>query len=103
MTAIIDIGTLIVRTPETCGNRPRIAGARVSVQRIVVWHKRGLTPEEIRDRVALRMQHRLGHLNLAQIHAALAYYYANQNEIEEYLAAEEADYHRFEAQHKASI
>lgn len=95
MTAIIDIGTLIVRTPETCGNRPRIANTRVSVQRIVVWHKRGLTPEEIGDR--------LGHLNLAQIHAALAYYYANQNEIEEYLAAEEADYHRFEAQHKAGI
>ena len=42
MTAIIDIGTLIVRTPETCGNRPRIGGTRVSVQRIVVWHKRGL-------------------------------------------------------------
>ena len=73
MTAIIDIGTLNVRTPETCGNRPRIGGTRVSVQRIVVWHKRGLTPEEIRNR--------FGHLNLAQIHAALAYYYANQDEI----------------------
>ncbi|NEQ39121.1 MAG: DUF433 domain-containing protein [Okeania sp. SIO3I5] len=95
MTAIIDIGTLIVRTPETCGDRPRIAGTKVSVQRIVVWHKRGLTPEEI--------GYRFGHLNLAQIHAALAYYYANQNEIEEYLVAEEADYHRFEAEHKAGI
>lgn len=95
MTAIIDIGTLIIRTPETCGDRPRIAGTRVSVQRIVVWHKRGLTPEEIGDR--------FGHLNLAQIHAALAYYYANQDEIEDYLAAEEADYHRFEAEHKAGI
>ena len=95
MTDIIDIGKLIVRTPETCGNRPRIGGTRVSVQRIVVWHKRGLTPEEIRNR--------FGHLNLAQIHAALAYYYANQDEIEEYLAGEEADYHRFEAEHKAGI
>ena len=103
MTAIIDIGTLIVRTPKTCGvraalrmqHRPRIAGTRVSVQQIVVWHKRGLTPEEIGGR--------FGNLNLAQIHAALAYYYANQDEIEEYLAAEEADYHRFEAEHKAGI
>ena len=93
MTAIIDIGTLIVRTPDTCGDRPRIAGTRVSVQRIAVWHKRGLTPEEIRDR--------FGRLNLAQVHAALTYYYANRDEIEEYLAAEEADYHRFEAEYKA--
>lgn len=93
MTTIIDIGTLIIRTPDTCGDRPRIVGTRVSVQRIAVWHKRGLTPEEIRDR--------FGHLNLAQIHAALAYYYANRDEIEEYLAAEEADYHRFEAEYKA--
>jgi len=93
MTAIIDIGTLIIRSPDTCGDRPRIAGTRVSVQRVAVWHKRGLTPEEIRDR--------FGHLNLAQIHAALTYYYANRDEIEEYLAAEEADYHRFEAEYKA--
>lgn len=93
MTAIIDIGTLIVRSPDTCGDRPRIVGTRVSVQRIAVWHKRGLTPEEIRDR--------FGHLNLAQVHAALTYYYANRDEIEEYLAAEEADYHRFEAEYKA--
>ena len=50
MTARIDIGTLIVRTPYTCADRPRIAATRVSVQRIAVWHKRGLTPEEIRDR-----------------------------------------------------
>ncbi len=56
------------------------------MQRIAVWHKRGLTPEEIRDRVALRMQHRFGRLNLAQVHAALTYYYANRDEIEEYLA-----------------
>ena len=101
MTAIIDIGTLIVRSPDICGSRPRIAGTRVSVQRIAVWHKRGLTPEEIRVRVALRMQHRFGHLNLAQVHAALTYYYANRDEIEEYLTAEEADYHRFEAEYKA--
>jgi hypothetical protein len=31
-----DIGTLIVKSPETLGGRPRIAGTRVSVQRIKV-------------------------------------------------------------------
>ncbi len=31
MSTITDIGTLIVRTPETCGGRPRIAARRVSV------------------------------------------------------------------------
>ncbi|HEY9851255.1 MAG TPA: DUF433 domain-containing protein [Leptolyngbyaceae cyanobacterium] len=32
MTTTIDIGTLIIRTPETCGNRPIIAGTRISVR-----------------------------------------------------------------------
>ena len=32
--SVTDIGTLIVKSPETLGGRPRIAGTRVSVQRI---------------------------------------------------------------------
>jgi uncharacterized protein (DUF433 family) len=39
MSTITDIGTLIVRTPETCGGRPRIAGRRVSVQQMAVLYK----------------------------------------------------------------
>jgi uncharacterized protein (DUF433 family) len=79
----VDIGTLIVASPEIRGNRPRIAGTGVTVQRVVGWYKLGLTPEEISDRI--------GHLNLAQVHAALAYYHANREQVEADLAAEEAE------------
>ena len=84
----VDIGTLIVASPDIRHNRPRISGTGVTVQRIVGWYKLGLTPEEISDRI--------GHLNLAQVHAALAYYHANRDQIEAEMAADEADGDRIE-------
>lgn len=83
MTNVTDIGTLIVRSDDVRGGRPRITGTGVTVRRIVGWYKLGLSPEEIADRV--------GHLTLAQIHSALAYYHANQEEIEADIAAEESE------------
>jgi uncharacterized protein (DUF433 family) len=89
----IDIGTLITRSPDIRGGRPIIAGTGVTVRRIVVWYKLGLTPEEIPDRI--------GHLTLAQVYAALTYYHANRDEIEADLAQEEAEAERLEALHAA--
>lgn len=86
MPTLTDIGTLIVRTPETCGGRPRIAGTRISVQRIAAWYKTGLNAEEIVER--------MGNLTLAQVYAALTYYHANREEIEAYLTTEKVDYER---------
>jgi uncharacterized protein (DUF433 family) len=83
MQMVTDIGSLIVRSPEICGGRPRIAGTGVSVRRIVGWYKQGLSPEEIAEQ--------FGHLSLAQVYAALAYYHANRDEIEADLAAEEVE------------
>jgi uncharacterized protein (DUF433 family) len=88
MDHAIDIGTLIVRTPEIRGGRPRIAGTGVTVRRIVGWYKLGLSPEEIVDRI--------GHLSLAQVYAALTYYHANREEIDADIAAEEAEADRLE-------
>jgi uncharacterized protein (DUF433 family) len=87
-TATIDIGNLIAQDPEARGDRPRIAGTGVTVQRIVSWYTLGLNPEEIADR--------MGHLSLAQVHAALAYYYANREEIEAAMALDEASGDRAE-------
>lgn len=81
-TTTVDIGTLIVRSPEIRGGRPRIASTGVTVQRIVGWYKLGLSPEEIAQE--------FGHLTLAQVHAALAYYHANREEIESAIAEDEA-------------
>ena len=47
MQTLTDIGTLIVRTPGTCGGRARIAGTRITVQYIVNEIRAGVTPEEI--------------------------------------------------------
>lgn len=83
-----DIGSLITLTPDVRGGRPRIAGTGVTVQRIVGWYRLGLAPEEIADE--------FGHLTLAQIYAALAYYHANRGEIEAAIAAEEETADRLE-------
>jgi len=91
MTVAVDIGTLIVRTPNICGGRPRIAGTGVSVRRIVGWYKLGLSPEEIANRI--------GHVSLAQVYAGLAYYHANREEMEADIAAEEVEADRLEREH----
>jgi len=93
MAGSTDIGALIAQTPGICGGRPRIAGTGVSIRRIVGWYKMGYSPEEIADQY--------GHLNLAQVHAALAYYHANRDELEAELAEEDAEYDRLEASHRA--
>lgn len=85
-TAPVDIGTLITRSPEIKGGNPRIAGTGVTVQRIVGWYKLGFDAEEI--------AHKISHLTVGQVYAALAYYHANTDEIEKLLADEEADHDR---------
>ena len=91
MQTITDIGTLIIRSPEIRGGRPRIAGTGVTVRRIVWWYKQGLSPEEIVDQFE--------HVTLAQVYAALAYYHANREEIEADLAREETEAAALEQQH----
>lgn len=82
MGTIVDIGSLIERSGEIRRGRPCIAGTGVTVRRIAGWHNLGLSPEEIAAR--------LEHLTLAQVHAALAYYYANRDEIDSDIQNEEA-------------
>lgn len=81
MPAVIDIGSLITATGDVRGGRPRIAGTGVTVQRVVRWYQLGLTPEEIADRI--------GHVSLAQVHAALTYYHANQSQVDAEIASDD--------------
>lgn len=94
MATVTDIGALIVRTPEVRGGRPRIAGTGVTVRRIVGWYKLGLNPEEIATEIP--------HLTLAQIYAALTYYHANREEIEQDIAEEDAVAAKLEQLHGRS-
>jgi len=51
-----------------------VAGTGVTVRRVVQWYRLGHSPEDIADRI--------GHLSLAQVYAALAYYHANRDAVE---------------------
>jgi len=73
----------IAKTPGICGGRACIAGHRVRVADIVVWHeRRGYSPDEI---VAM-----FPGLALADVHAALAYYFDHRAEIDADLQADES-------------
>lgn len=65
----------ITKTPGVCGGKACIAGHRIRVMDIVGWHERGgLSPDEIVDQFPS--------ITLADVYAALAYYFDNKDEIE---------------------
>ena len=67
----------IESTPEVLGGKPRIAGRRIAVQDIVVWHERmGRSADEIASEYSL---------TLSSIYAALAYYFDHREEIDDSL------------------
>jgi len=66
----------IEATPGVCGGKPRIAGRRIRVQDIAVWHELlGMTPDEIVTEYP--------DLTLADVHAALSYYFDNLDDIQQ--------------------
>jgi uncharacterized protein (DUF433 family) len=66
---------MIVKTPGTCGGRPRIAGTRIKVEHVYNWVERqGMTPAQVVKEYP--------HLSMAQVYAALAYYWSHQDEIQ---------------------
>jgi len=61
-------------TPGVVGGKPHIAGHRITVQNIVIWHERlGLSADEIAAEYDL---------SLSDVYAALAYYYDHRGEID---------------------
>ena len=66
---------MIVSNPKIRNGRPIIAGTTLRVQDVAAHHiYRHYTPEEL----AYQLQ-----ISLAQVHAALAYYYAHKDEIDQ--------------------
>ena len=65
----------IEATPGIASGKPRIVGHRITVQNIVIWHEWvGLSADEIATEYGI---------TLADIYAALAYYYDHRSEIDE--------------------
>lgn len=64
----------IESTPNTAGGKPRIRGRRITVQDIAIWHERlGKSADEIAAEYDL---------TLADVYAALAYYFDHREEID---------------------
>lgn len=62
-------------TPGVAGSKPRIAGHRITVQNVVIWYERlGKSADEIATEYDL---------TLADIYAALAYYFDHRAELDE--------------------
>jgi uncharacterized protein (DUF433 family) len=78
----VDIGTLIESTPGYVGGRPRIAGTSIAVASIALLSNAGRIPAEIVSDVYPQ-------LTLAQVHAALAFYHANRQAVDDRIADDE--------------
>jgi uncharacterized protein (DUF433 family) len=66
----------VTKTPGICGGRACIAGHRIRVMDIVVWHEmRGYSAAKIVEEL-------FPSITKADVHAALAYYYDHVEEIE---------------------
>lgn len=71
----------ISQSPDICGGAPVIAGTRVRVSHVAFRYERERqSPDDI--------AHAYPHLSLAQVHAALAYYYSHREDIDKEIAAE---------------
>lgn len=93
MATLTDIGKLITTDPHS--NRPVITGTRTSVRRVAGLYNQGNNAEEI--------ARRLNHLTITQIYAALTYYHANRQEIDQDIAAEQTAYEELAKQHYQQI
>lgn len=77
----------IVSSPDIVGGKPRIEGSRISVPLIVdLYVRQGIGVEQIASAYEITP---------AQIHAALAYYYDHQIDVDQMLVEED----QFEADH----
>jgi uncharacterized protein (DUF433 family) len=86
----------ITAIPGICGGKPCIAGHRVRVSDIVIWHEhQGLTADAIVSEIP--------GLTLADVHAALAYYYENLDAGREEMRLELAAVDQYEANSKSIL
>lgn len=78
----VQLTSHIEMRPGVRGERAFIAGHRVRVQDIVLWDEEGLSADEIITRVPT--------ISLADVHAALAYYYDHLDEINRHIQEDES-------------
>lgn len=74
MTLATPLDRFIEITPDVRGGKPRIAGHRITVSDIAIWHERmGQSADDIANNY---------NLSLAEVYAALAYYFDHREAID---------------------
>jgi uncharacterized protein (DUF433 family) len=69
------LGDRIVTTPGVRGGKPRIAGHRITVSDVAIWHERmAMSPDEIVFEYPT--------ITLTDVHAALSYYFDHRDDID---------------------
>ncbi len=89
MSSRVEQITYIVQDKGICGGQPRIDGTRIKVQHIALDYERlGWSADQICD----------AHpgLTLAQVHAAMSYYYDHREKIDESIRTDEEFADRFQ-------
>jgi uncharacterized protein (DUF433 family) len=64
----------VAKTPGVCGGKAQVEGTRIRVHDVAFLHKEGASDSRVREEYP--------DLTPAQVHAALAYYYDNREEID---------------------
>ena len=86
----------ITKTPGVCGGRACVAGHRVRVLDVAVWSEhQGMSPDEIVSHVPS--------LTLADVHAALSYYFDHIEEIQDDMRAERTLVHEARRNHPSLV
>jgi uncharacterized protein (DUF433 family) len=93
----VDIGTLSWKPPHRRG-RACLAGRNITVSRIVELWREPLAPEQIAEEAF-----GLDVVSVADVYAALAYYHANQHEIDAQLASAQAEHDAAYKEHKRRL
>jgi len=76
--------------PGYCGGKPHILGHHIKVKHVAIWYDHmGMNPAAIVETYPT--------ITLAQVHAALAYYYDHQGEIEAEIAEEDRQFEALKA------
>ncbi len=75
------VQTRLESHPGVCGGQPCIAGTRIRVQDVYVWH-------ELQGQTADHIVSRFPQLTMADVYAALSYYWDHRDEIQRDMQAE---------------
>jgi uncharacterized protein (DUF433 family) len=81
----------IESTPGVRSGKPRVAGTRICVSDIVIWNEQGQSPEEIVTDFP--------QLSLADVYAALAYYFDHRQQIDRQIKEADAFAEQMRSKH----